>query len=215
MLVAGSRTLTCRASSSSSSRCPLVQRSPRSPLLSQQGCRSSVCVRASVENGGPVIRRATYAELESIQCNLSAFPGVEFFRVEAIFRPWRLPGVVDALSKGGIRGMTAGMVKGVGMQGGSRERYAGTEFGLTNLVDKAKVDVVVSRSQVDSVVRIVSTAAFTGEIGDGKIFVHPVAEVVRVRTAETGAVAERMEGGMEDLMAHASCEASGQMNANR
>ncbi|KAG2423058.1 hypothetical protein HXX76_015574 [Chlamydomonas incerta] len=162
--------------------------------------RVSVAVRASDENGAAAVRRATYKELESIQCDLSAFPGVKFFRIEAIFRPWRLPFVIETLSKYGIRGLTNTPVKGVGVQGGSRERYAGTEFGPSNLVDKEKVDIVVSRAQVDAVVRLVAASAYTGEIGDGKIFVHPVAEVVRIRTAETGLDAEKMEGGMEDMM---------------
>eukprot|EP00198_Chlamydomonas_reinhardtii_P014321 XP_001703658.1 nitrogen regulatory protein PII [Chlamydomonas reinhardtii] len=162
--------------------------------------RASVAVRASDENGSVSVRRAPYAELESIQCDLSAFPGVKFFRIEAIFRPWRLPFVIDTLSKYGIRGLTNTPVKGVGVQGGSRERYAGTEFGPSNLVDKEKLDIVVSRAQVDAVVRLVAASAYTGEIGDGKIFVHPVAEVVRIRTAETGLEAEKMEGGMEDMM---------------
>lgn len=156
-------------------------------------------VRASEENGAPAIKRATYAELESIKCNLSAFSGVQFFRVEAIVRPWRLTFVVESLSKAGIRGMTTTYVRGVGMQGGNRERYGGTEFSASQLVDKAKIDVVIDVSQVDAVTRIMAAAAYTGEIGDGKIFVHPVAEVIRVRTAETGAVAEYMEGGMMDL----------------
>jgi len=109
--------------------------------------------------------------------------------------------VVEQLSAQGVRGMTTAMVKGVGMQGGNRERYAGTEFALTDLVDKATVEVVTAREQVDQVVRLISTACYTGEIGDGKIFIHPVADVVRVRTAETGAGAERMEGGMFDQAA--------------
>lgn len=156
-------------------------------------------VRASDENG-TTIKRATYAELESIQVSLAAFPNVPFFRVEAIIRPWRLPFVVTSLSGNGIRGMTTTNVKGVGMQGGNRERYGGTEFSFTDLVDKSKIDIVISRSQVSAVTRIIAAAAYTGEIGDGKIFVHPVADVIRVRTAETGAVAERMEGGMEDML---------------
>mmetsp|Transcript_2991 Transcript_2991/g.5139 ORF Transcript_2991/g.5139 Transcript_2991/m.5139 type:complete len:211 (+) Transcript_2991:67-699(+) len=150
-------------------------------------------------NGDGETKRATYKQLEAISCNLSAFPDVEFFRIEAIIRPWRMPYVVDSLAKNGIRGMTTSAVRGVGMQGGSRERYGGTEFGMTNLVDKAKIEIVVARLQVDVVTCVVATAAYTGEIGDGKIFIQPVADVIRVRTAETGAVAERMEGGMEDL----------------
>ena len=142
-----------------------------------------------------------YESLEAITCDLSAFPSCNFFRVEAIIRPWRLNKVVGELSRGGIKGMTVSEVKGAGVQGGKRERFAGTEFGSdTNfLVDKTRLDIVISRAQVDTVVRTIATAAFTGEVGDGKIFVHPVAEVVRVRTAETGAVAEYMVGGMSDL----------------
>lgn len=66
-------------------------------------------------------------------------------------------------------------------------------------MEKTRLDIVVSREQVDTIVRIICTAAYTGEVGDGKIFVHPVAELVRVRTAETGILAERMEGGMQDM----------------
>ncbi|EFN50797.1 hypothetical protein CHLNCDRAFT_28697, partial [Chlorella variabilis] len=102
----------------------------------------------------------------------------------------------------GIRGMTVSDVKGAGVQGGRKERYAGTEFGGSSdqfLVEKARMDVVVTRGQVDTVVRIVATAAHTGQIGDGKIFVHPVADIIRIRTGETGPLAERMEGGMEDM----------------
>ncbi|GBF90023.1 hypothetical protein Rsub_02730 [Raphidocelis subcapitata] len=143
---------------------------------------------------------ATYEQLEAISCDLSAFPACSFFRVEAIIRPWRTPYVIRALSEAGIRGMTARDVRGVGMQGGSRERYGGTEYAMTDLVDKAALDIVVARDQVDLVVRTVAIAALTGEIGDGKIFIHPVAEVVRVRTGETGAIAERMAGGRTDMI---------------
>ena len=84
---------------------------------------------------------------------------------------------------------------------GKRERFKGTEFGDERnfLVEKTRMDIVIARAQVDIVVRTISSAAYTGEVGDGKIFVHPVAEVIRVRTAETGAVAERMAGGREDM----------------
>lgn len=143
---------------------------------------------------------ASYTELEAIACDLSAFPDVQFFRVEAIVRPWRLPYVINALGDAGIRGMTATPVRGVGMQGGRKERYGGSEFSLTDLVEKSKVEIVVVRDQVDLVARTVATSAHTGEIGDGKIFVHPVADVVRIRTAEVGGVAERMVGGLEDML---------------
>lgn len=164
-----------------------------------QNRRPSVAVRAE-DGSAPTIRRATYAQLEAISADLTAFPSVKFFKIEAILRPWRLDYVIKELSKAGIRGITFTEVKGVGAQGGNRERYAGTEFGTTNLVDKAKVEVVCVREQVDRVIRTISAAAFTGEYGDGKIFVHPVADLIRVRTAETGTNAERMEGGMSDML---------------
>lgn len=142
-----------------------------------------------------------YDRLEQITCDLSAFPNCNFFRVEAIIRPWRLAKLVSVLNAAGIRGLTVSEVQGAGVQGGIRERFRGTEFGdETNfLVEKNRVDIVVTSSQVDAVVRLIATACYTGEVGDGKIFIHPVADVVRVRTGETGAIAERMQGGMADL----------------
>lgn len=96
-------------------------RLPTRPSVGVRGERRlTVRVRAEEE---VAIKRATYAELESMTVDLSAFPAVQFFRVESIVRPWRLPFVVDKLSRAGIRGMTTSAVKGVGMQGGSRERY--------------------------------------------------------------------------------------------
>ncbi|KAK9842073.1 hypothetical protein WJX81_007222 [Elliptochloris bilobata] len=138
-------------------------------------------------------------EVDALSVNLTAFPIVEFFRVEAIIRPWRLPLVVRALSSKGILGMTASTVKGAGVQGGKKERYSGTEHGSDNLVEKARLDIVVFRTQVNTVCRIIIKAAQTGEIGDGKIFIHPVADVIRIRTNETGESAERMEGGLSDI----------------
>ena len=155
-------------------------------------------VRASGDNGGPAAS-APYKALSTLHADLKAFPDAKFFRIEAIFRPWRLPFVVHELSTLGIYGMTATKVKGVGVQGGKRERYGGTEYGEADLVDKSKLDIVVFRTQVNTVIRAVCRAAHTGEIGDGKIFVHPVADVIRVRTGETGAIAERMAGGMQDM----------------
>jgi nitrogen regulatory protein PII len=121
-------------------------------------------------------------------------------QVEAVVRPWRLPNVVAALSAGGIRGVTAYEVKGLGAQGGVRERYNGHEFDDATLVEKAKVEVVVVASQVNDVVNIIVDSAQTGEIGDGKIFIVPIADIIRIRTAEHGSAAERMRGGREDLL---------------
>ena len=124
-------------------------------------------------------------------------------------RPWRLSGVVQALSAGGIRGVTAYEVKGLGAQGGSRERYNGHEFDEASLVDKAKVEVVVVANQVNDVVNIIINAAQTGMSGDGKVFISPVSDVIRIRTAEHGAAAERMKGGREDMFRMKGSGASG------
>ena len=131
--------------------------------------------------------------------DLTAFPDAAFFKVEAIVRPWRLPTVVNALSRAGIVGMTAADVAGAGVQGGRKERYGGTSHDTSSLIDKKMVTIVIRRDQVNAVVRLVVAAARTGEIGDGKIFVSPVADLVRVRTGETGLAAEHMVGGMADL----------------
>lgn len=169
-------------------------RSGRQTCSGKRGCT----VQASGDNGGHAAS-APYKALSTLHADLKAFPNAQFFRIEAIIRPWRLPFVVHELSTLGIYGMTATKVKGVGVQGGKRERYGGTEYGEADLVDKSKLDIVVFRTQVNTVIRAVCRAAHTGEIGDGKIFVHPVADVIRVRTGETGAIAERMAGGMQDM----------------
>jgi nitrogen regulatory protein PII len=106
---------------------------------------------------------------------------------------------VALASAGGIRGVTAYEVKGLGAQGGARERYNGHEFDEASLVEKAKIEVIIVASQVNDVVNIIVDAAQTGEIGDGKIFISPVSDVIRIRTAEHGAAAERMKGGREDM----------------
>ena len=163
--------------------------SPRAP--------SSPSPRAPRARASPASEAPTTV---NVACDLSAFPDCRFFKVEAVVRPWRLPAVVEALSRAGITGMTAQDVLGAGVQGGKKERYGGTTHGTESLVEKKMLSVVVFRGQVNAVVRIVVEASRTGEIGDGKIFVAPVADVVRVRTAETGDKAERMEGGMSDLL---------------
>jgi nitrogen regulatory protein PII len=141
-----------------------------------------------------------YDALEQVKANVSAFPDCNFFTVQAIIRPWRLPQVVQALGEAGIRGMTVTSVKGLGAQGGSFsvERDAGNECILGSLVEKSKVEIVICKDQIDFVVRLICTTCYTGSVGDGKIFVSPVADVIRIRTGETGAVAERMADGLQD-----------------
>eukprot|EP00740_Mantoniella_antarctica_P004058 CAMPEP_0181364888 /NCGR_PEP_ID=MMETSP1106-20121128/9706_1 /TAXON_ID=81844 /ORGANISM="Mantoniella antarctica, Strain SL-175" /LENGTH=185 /DNA_ID=CAMNT_0023479791 /DNA_START=118 /DNA_END=675 /DNA_ORIENTATION=+ len=125
---------------------------------------------------------------------------VNFYQVRAVIRPWRLDNVVRSLNIIGIGGLTTYDVQGAGVQAGAVERYAGTEFGEKGkLVKKTCVEVVVCRDQVQEVVDVIIEAAQTGEIGDGKIFLYPVADVVRIRTGEVGADAERMVGGRSDM----------------
>ncbi|KAH9621450.1 hypothetical protein KSS87_011588 [Heliosperma pusillum] len=126
-------------------------------------------------------------------------PDSKFYKIEAILRPWRIQQVSSALLKLGIRGVTVSDVRGFGAQGGSAERHAGSEFSEDSFVSKVKMEIVVCKDQVDSVIDLIIEEARTGEIGDGKIFVLPVADVVRVRTGERGEEAERMSGGRHDM----------------
>ncbi|XP_073145290.1 uncharacterized protein [Henckelia pumila] len=126
-------------------------------------------------------------------------PDAQFYKVEAILRPWRIPQVSSALLKMGIRGVTVSDVRGFGAQGGSTERQAGSEFCEDNFVAKVKLEIVVSKDQVEAVIEKIIEEARTGEIGDGKIFLVPVSDVIRVRTGERGLKAERMSGGRAEM----------------
>ncbi|XP_075507261.1 uncharacterized protein LOC142543735 [Primulina tabacum] len=126
-------------------------------------------------------------------------PDAQFYKVEAILRPWRIPQVSSALLKMGIRGVTVSDVRGFGAQGGSTERQAGSEFCEDNFVAKVKMEIVVSKDQVEAVIEKIMEEARTGEIGDGKIFLVPVSDVIRVRTGERGLMAERMSGGRAEM----------------
>jgi nitrogen regulatory protein P-II 1 len=104
-------------------------------------------------------------------------------RVEAIIRPFKLDEVKIALVNAGIVGMTVSEVRGFGRQKGQTERYRGSEY-TVEFLQKLKIEIVVEDDQVDMVVDRIVSAARTGEIGDGKIFVSPVDEIVRIRTGE-------------------------------
>ena len=103
--------------------------------------------------------------------------------IAAIIRPFKLDEVKIALVNAGIVGMTVSEVRGFGRQKGQTERYRGSEY-TVEFLQKLKVEVVVEDAQVDMVVEKIIAAARTGEIGDGKIFVSPVEQVVRIRTGE-------------------------------
>jgi nitrogen regulatory protein PII len=106
-------------------------------------------------------------------------------KVEAIIKPFKLDDVKAALSKIGIQGMTISEVKGYGRQKGHREIYRGSEY-VVDFIPKIKIEIVLDSGMAVQVVETIQKAANTGKIGDGKIFVLPVEQVVRVRTGETG-----------------------------
>jgi nitrogen regulatory protein P-II 2 len=104
--------------------------------------------------------------------------------VIAIIKPFKLDEVRDALTNLGVHGMTVTEVKGYGRQKGHMEIYRGAEYAV-NFLPKIRIEVAVSSDQADRVVDAISNAAKTGQIGDGKIFVTPVEQAVRIRTGET------------------------------
>lgn len=104
-------------------------------------------------------------------------------KIEAIIRPFKLDEVKIALVNAGIVGMTVSEVRGFGRQKGQTERYRGSEY-TVEFLQKLKVEIVVEDHQIDMVVDKIIAAARTGEIGDGKIFISPVDQVVRIRTGE-------------------------------
>jgi nitrogen regulatory protein P-II 2 len=106
--------------------------------------------------------------------------------VTAIIKPFKLDEVRDALLKMGIHGMTITEVKGYGRQKGHTEIYRGAEYAI-NFLPKVRVEVAVPSEQVDQAVSVMSAAARTGKIGDGKIFVTPIDQALRIRTGETDA----------------------------
>jgi len=110
----------------------------------------------------------------------------EFFmkKIEAIIKPFKLDDVKEALNGIGIKGMTISEVKGYGRQKGHTEIYRGAEY-VVDFLPKIKMEIIVDASQVDEVIETVVNAARTGKIGDGKIFVLPIEQIIRVRTGET------------------------------
>lgn len=105
--------------------------------------------------------------------------------VSAVIKPFKLDDVREALSEIGVQGITVTEVKGFGRQKGHTELYRGAEY-VVDFLPKVRVDAAVSDEIVEQVVEAISNAAQTGKIGDGKIFVTPVEQVVRIRTGETG-----------------------------
>ena len=106
-------------------------------------------------------------------------------KIEAIIKPYKLEEVKEALNTIGIKGMTVTEVKGYGRQKGHKEIYRGAEYQV-DFIPKIKIEIVIERDQADRVIETIMKSARTGKIGDGKIFVTSVEEVVRIRTGEQG-----------------------------
>lgn len=106
-------------------------------------------------------------------------------KIEAIIKPFKLDDVKERLSGLGVKGMTVSEVRGFGRQKGHTEIYRGAEY-VVDFLPKIKIEVVIPDNQVTEVVDVIRNAANTGKIGDGKIFVIPVEECVRIRTGESG-----------------------------
>lgn len=109
-------------------------------------------------------------------------------KIEAIIKPFKLDEVKEALQELGIQGMTVLEAKGFGRQKGQTELYRGAEY-VVDFLPKIKIEVVVQDDQLERAIDAIQTSARTGRIGDGKIFVSEIAEVVRIRTGETGPTA--------------------------
>jgi nitrogen regulatory protein P-II 1 len=109
-------------------------------------------------------------------------------KIEAIIKPFKLDDVKDALTELGVVGMTVTEVRGFGRQKGHTELYRGSEYSI-DFLPKVKVEVVVPDEMADKVVSVIVAAAKTGSIGDGKVFVLPMGEAIRIRTGEKGPAA--------------------------
>ncbi len=109
-------------------------------------------------------------------------------KIEAVIKPFKLDDVKEALTQLGVFGMTVTEVRGFGRQKGHTELYRGSEYTI-DFLPKVKIEVVVPNELVDKVVSAIASAAKTGSIGDGKVFVLPVGEAIRIRTGEKGQTA--------------------------
>ena len=107
-------------------------------------------------------------------------------KIEAIIKPFKLDEVKEALQEIGLQGITVTEARGFGRQKGHTELYRGAEY-VVDFLPKVKIEVVIEDNMVDKVVDAIITAARTGRIGDGKIFIMPIEEVIRIRTGEKGA----------------------------
>ncbi|RJQ15979.1 MAG: P-II family nitrogen regulator [Nitrospiraceae bacterium] len=109
-------------------------------------------------------------------------------KIEAIIKPFKLDEIKKALNEMGVQGMTVTEVKGFGRQKGHLEFYRGVEYDI-NFVPKLKIEIVLTADMAEKAISVIQEKAKTGEIGDGKIFVYPIENIIRIRTGESGEAA--------------------------
>ena len=136
------------------------------PLFNEQGLKKQTIIVSS-----------KFAE------QIREFGNRKMKKIEAIIRPFKLDEVKYALLNAGIVGMTVSEVRGFGRQKGKKERYRGAEYTI-EFLPKVRLEVVAEDEKADLVIQTISEVAQTGEIGDGKIFVSPISEIIRIRTKE-------------------------------
>jgi nitrogen regulatory protein PII len=130
-------------------------------------------------------RSANFLRISACQGSLSCLNTPCMKKIEAIIKPFKMEDVKEALAEVGIEGMTVSEVKGFGRQKGHTEIYRGSEY-TVDFLPKVKFEIVVVDSIVEKAVKAISDSAKTGKIGDGKIFVLPIENAIRIRTEETG-----------------------------
>ena len=106
-------------------------------------------------------------------------------KIEAIIKPFKLDEIKEALQDIGLQGITVVEAKGFGRQKGHTELYRGAEY-VVDFLPKVKIELVIEDSKLDAAIEAIQTAAYTGRIGDGKIFIYNIEEVIRIRTGERG-----------------------------
>jgi len=141
----------------------------------------------NIETGSNIkLKSKEYLKYSFFNLQYSIIEGGKLMKkIEAVIKPFKLDDVKEALNEIGIQGMTVSEVKGYGRQKGHKEIYRGAEY-VVDFIPKIKIEIVVDDDRADQVVQKIREAANTNKIGDGKIFVLPVEEAVRVRTGETG-----------------------------
>ena len=166
-----------------------VSENPMYPCATNVFCARQVA-QIPAKSGAPPLYGFHFLKRVSVVLMLATQDCFCFFprnmkKIEAIIKPFKMEDVKEALAEVGIEGMTVSEVKGFGRQKGHTEIYRGSEY-TVDFLPKVKIELVVSDAMVSKAIQAITTAAKTGKIGDGKIFILPIENAVRIRTEETG-----------------------------